>query len=464
MGTSSRNKIAVIAATSILWPAIASSQQAGLANQGGFQIDFDVNSTVKVDDNFQLKVGGSAASTYISDTKFTFGLSSITQNQKIDLSASTILRFADIPGRTVRGFEDQTLRFAYQIDAANSQLSINARYRNVDREFLNPFKVEQEEQQNSGLVGDGGTLEAWSTGLTYETGLNDPIGFKLQLNHQDRAYTNVTNPQLFDATTDTVDATVRMRMSAVTDLIFSTGVTYYDADDAVQTDRESTRYSVGLRTEIDPALVLDAQVGYSRIETDTLFTSTTRTGATGAVSLTKTLPNGTADASLAVTQNVNGGRSTLTFGRSLQLPSGTLSGRLGLTKGDTGSAAWVGSLGYTHQLKDSDVSVSVNRSATTNSLDQEILNTRVSVGYNLAVDNDSSLGLGLDWGRTEKNGAGAAATIDLTNLSASYTYALTQDWNLTGGVLYRHRYDSGAGSADSNSVYVTLNRGFSFRP
>jgi len=40
---------------------------------------------------------------------------------------------------------------------------------------------------------------------------------------------------------------------------------------------------------------------------------------------------------------------------------------------------------------------------------------------------------------------------------------LTQDWNMTGGLQLRHRSDN-SGTAQSNAVFLTLDRNFSFRP
>jgi hypothetical protein len=77
----------------------------------------------------------------------------------------------------------------------------------------------------------------------------------------------------------------------------------------------------------------------------------------------------------------------------------------------------------------------------------------------------SRVDVSFDWGRSESQTAGGPATIDRSNLRAAYTRALTSDWNVTGGVLLRHRKDASIpGSAQSNAVFVTLGRNFSFRP
>lgn len=86
---------------------------------------------------------------------------------------------------------------------------MTGRYRSADRNFLNPFQVEREEQLYGLLVGDGGTLINRNLGLKYETGLNAPIGFVLDLKHDDKSYKNVVNPLIFDNNKDSATATRR---------------------------------------------------------------------------------------------------------------------------------------------------------------------------------------------------------------------------------------------------------------
>ena len=108
--------------------------------------------------------------------------------------------------------------------------------------------------------------------------------------------------------------------------------------------------------------------------------------------------------------------------------------------------------------------MSVNRSASTNNLNQDILDTRIAVGYGRDINNVSRIDLTLNWGRSEDAGSSGAPTIDLTNLNAAYTRALTSDWNMTGGLTLRQRTETGKADANSTALFLTLGRNFSFRP
>lgn len=462
MGTSIK-KTALVAALTATLPTIA-SPQGGAGASGGVQVDLGISSSLTVDDNFQLKPVSPGTST-TWDNRLTFGITSSNQTQRLSLTGSTVLRFADIPGRTVSGFEDPNLRFSYALDGSNSRLAFDARYRDVDREFLNPFQVEQEEQQFGSLVGDGGSQVTQNYRLTFDTGLNDPFGLSFNLGRDVKDYSNTVNPTLFDAETDTAAVTARFTVSPVTQLSLTASEKWYEADDAVQTDRETLDVSVGLQQDITQTLLMNASLGYSDIETTTTGGTTTRSGATGSLGLTQAFNNGSASVNLSQTQNQNGARTSLDFGRQLQLPNGSIGGTLGLSEGPSGDVDWTARLAYATQLKSSNFNASLQRGVTTNNQNAEVVDTRLTVGYGLEIDNSSRFDVTFNYGRTESGGIGLTPTVDRTNLRAAYTRSLTADWNLQGGVqLRRIDDDSAVGPADSNSLFLTLDRTFSFRP
>ena len=100
------------------------------------------------------------------------------------------------------------------------------------------------------------------------------------------------------------------------------------------------------------------------LTTDTTGGRFNRNGATSAIQLTKTLPNGTIFGNFTSTVNQNGTRSILSFGRTLQLPSGTFSGTLGVTHTPAGNDRISGSLAYNHVMRSSDITVTAQRSVT----------------------------------------------------------------------------------------------------
>ncbi len=441
--------------------------QPAQPTKAGLQVDIGVSSTLRVDDNFQLQPNSTGTST-IWDNGLTFGLSSVTGVQDFSLDGSGVLRYGDIPGRSLSGFEDPTLRLRYRLDGVNSQLTLTGRYRHVNREFLDPFQIEQEETNAGSFYAGGGTLTVRNAALNFVTGINDPLTFTLDLAHDAKDYDAAAlaaNTRLFANTTDNADATVALKVSPVTSLRLNAGLAHYTAEDTPQTDRTTTDYSIGVVQDINPVLALDAQIGFTEVETDTTTGTTRRDGLTGAATLTQTLANGTAFVGADSTVNQNGTHTSFRFGRSLQLPLGNLSAALGATRSPSGNTYAIATVAYDRQLKSSNIAVSLNRGVSTNNVNEDVLDTRLTVAYGYEINNNSRLDFTLNWGQSESAGIGNAPTIERTSLRAAYSHDLTQDWALTGGVLLRHRSDSSAtGDAQSNSVFVTLDRTFSFRP
>ena len=445
-------------------PVVAPGQQStSTGPTGGLQIDMGIKTSAKRDSNFSLTPGTSKGATYISDTTLTFGLSSITSAYTLQINGSAIMRIADIPGRSIRGIEDPILNALFIADSANSRLTLRARLRYVDREFLNPFQVEAEDLQ-SGLITNGGTLRDPTYSLKYEVGLNAPIGFVLDLSRSEKNYSGVTNPRIFNTNTEAAKGTVLLRYDALTAGRMSFGQTHYTADDLLQTDRTTRDYSIGVTRDLSQTLQLDAQIGYTDVRTDTLLGTAKRSGLTGSVGLVKTLQNGTLSGTLVSTRNHNGQRTTLSFSRSLQLKNANITATIGTTSASTGGSSIIGAVSYTYLLPSDTFTVSLNRSASTNNSNQEILNTQLSLGWAHVINTVSSVNVGLDVARTEDTGGTGAPTIQMTDLSLAYNRDLTSDWTLSSGVSYRTKTDTTKLDAHSTQLFVTLGRNFSFRP
>ncbi len=474
MGTS-RSRLALIAAISTIWPTATLPQQGGVgATQGGagpaggLQVDLGISSKLTVDDNFNLQPDSDGTSTILDNT-LTFGLSSITGTQEFILTGSGVLRYANFPVGSESGFEDPNLRARYEIESANSRLTATGRYHHVDRDFLNPFAVAQEEQLLGDLFAGGGTRTTRNAAVTYETGINAPLGFIATATYDDKSFSDaakLSDPELIDTTTDSVDATVSMKVSPVTVMRFNAGVIQYDAEDSVQTSRQTVNYSVGVTRDINPILRVDARIGRTEVDTDTTGGSTDRSGTNGALTLTRQLQNGSVYASFDSTVNQNGTRKSLTFGRDMDLKLGTLRAAAGLTETPAGSTKYNARIAFDRQMKSSDITIRINQFVTTNDLSEDVLSTRIGVNYGYDITSISRLGLSLNYGRTEGADSGSTrSTVERTNLRATYSYALTRDWGLTGGVSLRELSNSSAtGDATSHSVFLTLDRNFTFRP
>ncbi|MEZ5867130.1 MAG: hypothetical protein R3D46_01030 [Defluviimonas denitrificans] len=84
-------------------------------------------------------------------------------------------------------------------------------------------------------------------------------------------------------------------------------------------------------------------------------------------------------------------------------------------------------MAYNRVMRSSDITITAQRSVTSNGANTatgtstDVLNTRIGVAYNYAINTDSALNLALDWGRAEAADSGFAYnTTERTTLSAGY--------------------------------------------
>ena len=190
--------------------------------------------------------------------------------------------------------------------------------------------------------------------------------------------------------------------------------------------------------------------------------TTTTSGIFGGLDVTQTLPNGSVYGGLQFDDSGASSSTALTIGRSLDLPSGTLSANLTADWSGVGSAQILGTANYTQQLPDGSVSVDFSQTLTTDSLSQDIKFSTLGIGYQKSLNSNTGLSLDLDLRRTEDAGGGVAATLNRASLSAAYTQALTPDWDLSVGYTHLQNSGSAIASATSDKVFLRLTRDIQF--
>ena len=105
---------------------------------------------------------------------------------------------------------------------------------------------------------------------------------------------------------------------------------------------------------------------------------------------------------------------------------------------------------------DGETTIAVNND------DEERVTTTADMSYNYDINELSSLGFDVTFGVAE--GSGGSDDTTRADFSASYNYKLTEDWNLKTGVAYKVRDEENDGTSDSTSIFLSLNREFTFYP
>ncbi|MDR6267668.1 hypothetical protein [Roseobacter sp. N2S] len=430
-------------------------------------LSFNLGSKLRVDDNFGLDSPSAGTATFLTH-HLGFDLSTRSQNQTLDFGASADFRQGNIPGNTVStGSDNEHIYLDYTRENANNRLAAGAFYKSSD--VSSTFLLANPDLPfSSDLIVDRGTLGTYGSDVSLDLGTNAPFGVTLRGGYTKREYQNTTNASLFDSDNSSLSATGNLRFSATLTGTIEAGWNRYTAQDVEQTDRETTRFGIGLQGEINPILSFVTSISHNQINTDEtvggLRGSTKDNGWSGSFELTRQMQNGTATVDLSNSFSTNGNRVSLVFGRSLELPRGALSATLGASKGDGGTPNAIGSLEYSLETATSVFTASLSRSFQTSSDDDEYERTKAAVGYKYQINSVAGLNLSLDYAQIEGLDATTVTGATRSNLRISYDRELPADWVLSGGYEARYADSDTTNSARSNAVFLSLDKSFKYKP
>ena len=423
---------------------------------GGTTLTFGIETSLSVSDNYNLALVAPGTST-ILDTTLSFGYLTETAIDRFAFDIDGVVRAADIPG--VGGdirFDDVNADVSYSREGANSRISATASYSRVNLDFLDPFELA--DLSDADLINSSGTRTSRTARVIFETGTSGPLGFGIELGTEVLGYSDTADPGLFDSRTDDIALTSRLRLSPVAEARVRLSQEDYSDEGLIPADRTTRDLSVGVLYELSPINTLDAIVGVSKIDDATTGASR---GGFGTLILTRALPNGTAGVVLDRSFGIEGGRTTLSVNRSMDLPSGTLAYSLGATRGELGGTEVVGSVAYSQTLARGTFTASLDRAVDSTDAGNDELTTTANLGYTTALTPLANLSLELDY--VEVDDAGTVTGTNRTALRAEYTHELTPDWDLSAGYEHQRESTEGSGTANSNTVFLTLGREFSIR-
>ncbi len=430
-------------------------------------ITLDYLSSLRHDDNLRLTDPSLGSTTWWENT-LSLSLINQTPGSTLTFDLSGLYRIANEPIiGTESSFSDPFSQLTYQQSNANSQFQILAEYRERDLAFnrsLTDINLDGT-IDSSDVVGTVGDQINTRGNLDWQTGLNDPLGFQFSYSHRERRYANTIDPGLFDNSTDDYTATALLRISPVLQGNLRIGYTDFTADDAVQTDRQTTTVSTGATYDVSSITTVSANIGYTQVDNTQRannFNDVTENFVWN-FAWNKSLPDGTASVLLDQTFGVNGVRTNATFGRNYQRASGLFSFNAGFTRGPFDEVTPIGQIDYRYQLASSQIGATIQRRVGTSTESRETRQTVAFLTYDYFINQVSAMTFSVNFIDQEDDGPGPSNPRQRGTFDASYTRAITKDWAMNIG--YQYEMDDQNGfKASSNSVFLTLGRRFTLKP
>lgn len=398
-----------------LCPVASLAQEA---EPGGVFFTFDVGQTIEATTDRDLETTDEEDG-FDSLTTLNFGAVSETRAQRFSFTLGTTLRVSE------GDFSDDgvTARLAYSRNSADALLDLSLEASRQDiaflrdaSDFLNDDGEIELPDDFDDLTGNGfRNLATFAAALTW--GETAPIGYTLRVSQQ--------------------------------------ALRYEDASVALL-DRDTSTVGVGLRLNINEVTTGNIELDYEQID-DFGLSATDITTVSAALTFDRPLGDLTTRISAARDEEEDVFWAA-SIEREYDLPASTLSGALGVVEGESGDPRLTARIAYSLPRPSAQIDLSAAHSLTPG---DDVLTSTLTASYVRELSPVSNMRIGFDFGQiSEPDGGDSVATGGLT---ASYGISLTEVWELSLGARANVRDDEGTRTR-GNTVFVTLQRPFSFRP
>lgn len=387
---------------------------------GGVLLTFGIDQRLSWVDNPDLEVP-STGDRVRSDTRLSFGVLSETARDRLAFNLDTVLRGEDDGSGFGFGLENPSAELAYTRLGATSSFTISAFLREADLDEGLAL-IDGGEGELPVQSFEDGTARTQGVRLAYNWGEGTPLGGTLRAGLTDTDYRDTTDPDLVDNRNLTAGAGLRFVLNEVTEATLDIDHRRYDEDGPTVAE-DSTTLSAGL---------------------------------------IRALPRGNLRGKISTTRDEDGTRTELSFGRTIELPRGSLSFDLGVTDAASGSIDMTGALDWRQELAQGIFVARLSRAVTSDISNNETLVTALSLGLTQELTPRLGLTLGATWAQSDEQATGIMTSN--TSLDASLSYALTEDWATNFGASHKLKDEDGLGRADSSSVFLSVGRTFEWRP
>ncbi|MFQ1701350.1 hypothetical protein ACJ5NV_12225 [Loktanella agnita] len=384
------------------------------------------------------------------------GYTTATRTQSLTFGLAGTFGCSDASG--CYGLSGQSTDLAYTRDGSRSRVGLSANYQSSAVYFGDILPEDGGIIDPDALTADTGTLSRGNYSADLVLGIDRPLGLTLATGGQILRYEDVEIDTLSDKETYTLDADLRLAVSPALAAHLVAGGSFYRADDAEETERESTNFGFGLTAHLDATTTLGGDVRATRIEITESGTSRTTDGVTTHLNATRETATADYSADLIWVSDDPFQRSTLRFGRVAERPRGVLSFALGVSETAT-DPALIGQIEWQEDLSRSQLRITASRSVRVSDDETDRVLTRASLRHSQELDRPLTLTLSTELAQVEDLSAGGDTTYR-ANVGIDLAYDFTRDWVAAVGAGVDRSDRDGSDADTAANVYIALRRGF----
>lgn len=430
--------------------AVSAQEQAS----GGTIMTLGVSQRLSYSDNADFMAMPNEA--FTSTTGLSFALTSATKVEMISLNTSGGIVYDTETGDF--SVSDPSLSLGYKRENKDSGIVATMGYRESD---ISEF-VDVTAGSTSFLVLDEGTRSDLGGTLTYDFGRTDPFSGNVTLTYNRTDYTGTASVDLVDQETAGVSGRLNFRIDDRIATFVSASYSSRSTDDGI--DTTNLGVGAGVALAYSKRLDLEASVQLNRVDQTITGITAMSEGIGYAFNADYEMPDGAITASLSTSVDENGRTYTARADRSMALKTGTLSYGVGLSGRETGSLNPLYTVSYSQELpRDAQASLQLSQSFATNDSDREAVNSSLTAKYDMPLTAVSAIGAMLQYRETNVLNFDDE-DVSRLDVGVNYTHALADDWGVVTGYTYSLATEDGVADRESNSVFVGLQKDFSWRP
>ncbi|MEO0487036.1 MAG: hypothetical protein AAF092_14120 [Pseudomonadota bacterium] len=443
-----------------LLPAAAAAVLASAplpAQEGGVQLDFNVTSSLRGNDNPGFT--DPAADSQIQwDNALRLNLSSETRTQILEAELGATVRSERSLNTTGTDIVAPTATLRYQVDSPETQFRANGSYLRDDvtgqvfvQSATSPSTVD--------LVNDDGERIDYDLGIGYTIGQTSPFTFSVDASFEATDFVNTADARLFDRHTASVSATARFQFTDITEATLTLSGSRFEAEDATSTTRDDMSAVLGVNNTFADGTSVGVNLTTRTID-DSVTGETTGTN----LSLVASRPYARGDLGFSYAKDITiaGDRDDVEVTGTVEFPLGTLELGLGASAAGNSERETVGSLSYSREFTSGTFNAGLSRSLNVSDEASVQNTTSGSLGLDYTINDVSTFEFDLSYSDIANAGGVAANDQSSGTIGARYSREFNEDWNMSAGV--ERRYLEDATSAWSNSLFVSFSRDFSILP
>ncbi len=415
----------------------------------------DFREELRYSDNPDLEVDDEAEDVFTARTTLQGGYI-----RRTGIDSFELLFGADLDLRTddESGIQRPRIDLDWMRDVGNSNIGLSLGYSEFDLgSDTGSFFNSDTESIDFGTI-DRGTRETSDVAIEGGFGLERPFGGSYLLSYREIRYDDTDDPGLLNADRSIAEGDLFFVLTPRFTVGLEAGRTDFDEDGEGALDTITTYYRTFAETQFDSRTRGRFSLGWEEVD-ESGEIDNVEDGVVFGIALARDTPIGENFLDIDSRITTSGRQSEVRLGQTIEQSTRELGYSVGILDTEGADLEPLFGLRWAEELPRGTFDTSLEMTPFSDRDGESQINTLFRVGFSRELTTRSGFSVDLSYLDVNNLEVDSADTQRL-DLSLSYSYALTEDWNLVSGISFARVEEDDAEDRDANTVFVGLERRF----